>query len=100
MLHGELLEGVLDLLNPLRAVGEPEPALVTKLAEKAGVMLGAHAVWTHPDGEIALLGDSALGVAQPLERLTAYAQALGVKASAPAEPCWRRPTRSWPVRRI
>lgn len=86
MLHGELLEGVLDLLNAQRAVGEPEPALAAKLAEKAGAMLGAHAVWTHPDGEIALLGDSALGVAQPLERLTAYAEALGVKAQGPAVP--------------
>jgi uncharacterized heparinase superfamily protein len=85
MLHAELLEGVLDWLNALRAVGRPEAReLEELLAETAGAMLGAHAVWTHPDGEIALLGDSALGAAHPLAALAAYAEALGVAARSPA----------------
>jgi uncharacterized heparinase superfamily protein len=49
-------------------------------------MLGAHAVWTHPDGEIALLGDSALGVALPLRALADYAKALGIEPREPAQP--------------
>jgi hypothetical protein len=80
MIHAELLEGVLDLLNAMRSVAAPQSP---QLAAKAGAMLGAHAVWTHPDGEIALLGDSAFGVAHPLARLTPYAEALGVKAEGP-----------------
>jgi uncharacterized heparinase superfamily protein len=87
MLHAELLEGVLDLLNALRSVpGPASDGLETLLVEKAAAMLGAHAVWTHPDGEIALLGDSALGAAHPLATLAAYAGALGVPARAPARP--------------
>lgn len=80
MVHAELLEGLLDLLNAMRSAGAPESP---QLAAKAAAMLGAHAVWTHPDGEIALLGDSAFGVAHTLGRLTQHAEALGVKAEGP-----------------
>ena len=87
LLHAALLEGVLDLLNTLRSAPGFAPAeLEALLAEKAGAMLGAHAVWTHPDGEIALLGDSALGAAPPLAALAAYAAALGVAVRKPARP--------------
>jgi uncharacterized heparinase superfamily protein len=87
LLHAELLEGVLDLLNALRsAPGRAGGELEARLAEQAGAMLAAHAVWTHPDGEIALLGDSALGAAPPLAALAAYARALGVAARTPARP--------------
>jgi uncharacterized heparinase superfamily protein len=47
-------------------------------------MLGALAVYTHPDGEIALFGDSAFGIAQRPDTLVGYAGALGVRARAPA----------------
>ncbi len=87
MLHAELLAALLDLLNALRAAPGAAPAeLEEQLARKAAAMLGAHAVWTHPDGEIALLGDSWLGVAPPVRELAAYAKALGV---APLEPAQR-----------
>jgi uncharacterized heparinase superfamily protein len=87
MLHAELLEGLLDLVNALRAVpGRASRELEALLVEKAGAMLGAHAVWTHPDGEIALLGDSALGAAHPLAVLSTYAAALGVPARPPPRP--------------
>jgi len=86
MIHADLLEGVLDLLNMQRSAGAAESSLAARLVASASAMLGAHAVWTHPDGEIALLGDSALGIAHPLARLTAYAERLGVKPEGPALP--------------
>jgi uncharacterized heparinase superfamily protein len=87
MLHGELLAALLDLLNALRAApGVAPPELEEALARTAAAMLGAHAVWTHPDGEIALLGQSWLGVAPLAAELAAYAKALGV---APLEPAQR-----------
>lgn len=85
MLHAALLEGVLDGVNALRSVGRPDSGeLEALLVATAGAMLGAHAVWTHPDGEIALLGDSALHAAHPLAVLAAYAESLGVAARGPA----------------
>jgi len=88
MYHALLLENVLDLLNFARAsdgsrarAGEP---LLTDLAACARRMLGAQRVWLHPDGEIALLADSALGVAQPAGQLERYAEALDVVAEGPA----------------
>lgn len=85
-LHGELLAGLLDLLNALRAAPGVAPAELTEaLREKAAAMLGAHAVWTHPDGEVALLGDSALGVALPLRGLADYAKALGIEPREPPQ---------------
>jgi hypothetical protein len=86
MLHAELLVVLLDLLNALRAApGAAAAELDEQLARKAAAMLGAHAVWTHPDGEIALLGDSWLGVAPPVHELVAYAKALGVAKLEPAQ---------------
>lgn len=86
MIHAELLAALLDLLNALRAAPEVAPAeLAEQLARTAAAMLGAHAVWVHPDGEIALFGDSTLGVAPRLEELAAYAKALGVAPAAPAQ---------------
>jgi uncharacterized heparinase superfamily protein len=86
MIHAELLSALLDLLNAFRAAPGVAPAeLEEQLARTAGAMLGAHAVWVHPDGEIALLGDSTLGVAPRLDELGAYAKALGVSPQAPAQ---------------
>ena len=86
MIHAELLSTLLDLLNALRtAPGVAPAALEEQLAATAGAMLGAHAVWVHPDGEIALLGDSTLGVAPRLDELAAYAKALGVSPRGPAQ---------------
>ncbi len=79
MIHGELLAVMLDLLNALRAAPGVAPAELDALLERStAAMLAAHAVWSHPDGEVALLGDSALGVALPVRELVAYAKALGV----------------------
>jgi len=86
MLHAELLAVLLDLLNAFRAAPGIAPAEVeAQVTRTVGAMLGAHAVWVHPDGEIALLGDSTLGVAPRLDALAAYAKALGVAPQGPAQ---------------
>lgn len=86
MYHALLLENVLDLINvDASAPARVPPALAAQLRDTAARMLGALAVLTHPDGEIALLGDSAFGIAQPPARLLAYASALGIEPAAPKE---------------
>lgn len=86
MYHGLLLENVLDLVNADASAPSRIPReLAAQLRETAARMLGALAVVTHPDGEIALFGDSAFGIAQPPARLAEYAAALGIAAAAPEE---------------
>jgi uncharacterized heparinase superfamily protein len=85
MYHSLLLEHLLDLVN----LAESAPArlseqLLSLLRAKAGQMIGALQVWTHPDGEIALFGDSAFGIAQTPRGLEHYAAGLGVEAAGPA----------------
>lgn len=85
MYHALLLENLLDLLNLVRAApGRAPAALEAALREASARMLGALRVYTHPDGEIALFADSALGVAHPPAALAGYARALSVEARAPA----------------
>jgi hypothetical protein len=84
MYHALLLENLLDLVN----VAGSAPARVSEdllalLRAKAGRMLGAARVWTHPDGEIALFGDSAFGIAHTPEELERYAEGLGIEAVGP-----------------
>jgi hypothetical protein len=84
MYHSLLLESLLDLVNAVTSVpGRAPERLISVLRAKAGQMLGALRVWTHPDGEIALFGDSAFGIAQTPADLERYAAALGVEASEP-----------------
>ncbi len=87
MYHSLVLESLCDLANVAAASGERAPeALVRTLRDTIARMLGALAVLTHPDGEIALFGDSAFGIAHPPGALAAYAAALGIAASGPARP--------------
>lgn len=84
MYHSLLLENLMDLLNLARAVPDRAPAdLVRDLEDCASRMLAALRVWTHPDGEIALFGDSAFGIAQVPSALAAYGSALGVAPRGP-----------------
>ena len=86
MYHSLLLENLLDLLNLARAVPERAPAeLVRDLEDCASRMLAALGVWTHPDGGIALFGDSAFGIAQLPSTLVAYGAALGVTPRGPRQ---------------
>ncbi|MED5261179.1 MAG: heparinase II/III family protein [Myxococcota bacterium] len=89
MYHSLLLENVLDLLNLSRAApGRAPRELDAHLEETAARMRGALAVWTHPDGQIALLSDSAFAIAQAPARLHAYAEALGVREEPPQRGGW------------
>jgi len=87
MYHALLLENVLDLFNLASAVPErAQRSLIDGLEAAATRMLAAHRLWTHPDGEIALLGDSAFDIAHPPKELEAYATSLGITVQTPAEP--------------
>jgi len=84
MYHSLLLESVLDLANVAAAApGRAPSGLVESLRETAGRMLGALAVWTQPDGEIALFGDSAFRVAQSTASLASYGAALDIAPRGP-----------------
>ena len=79
MYHSVLLGHVLDVLAIAQAVGSRAPAkLVDGLSATAARALSALSVVTHPDGRIALLGDSAFGIAAEPEELRRYARSLGV----------------------
>ena len=86
MYHALMLENVLDLLNWVRAGDRAPHGLEAQLTDVAARMLGALAVYRHPDGEIALFADSALGIAHAPGVLEAYAAALGVEARGPERP--------------
>jgi uncharacterized heparinase superfamily protein len=64
-----------DLLATLPATNDRQ---VDETTEIIGRAIAALAVVQHPDGELALFNDSALGVASPLDRLRELASRLGV----------------------
>ncbi|MCH2187423.1 heparinase II/III family protein, partial [Myxococcota bacterium] len=79
MYHALLFENVLDLLNLAEASDSMVPdGMVLELQTVARRMRGALAMMCHPDGEIALFADSALGIAQRPSDLEDYADRLGV----------------------
>ena len=84
MYHALVLEDVLDLLNAARCWPERMPSeLVERLRAAAPVMLRWLGCLCHPDGDIALFNDSALGVAASRDELAAYAARLGLAAADP-----------------
>lgn len=85
MYHAIFLEDLLDLLNAGNAYpGRIDTAVVAHWREVAGRMLGWMAALNHPDGEISLFNDAAIGIAPPPTELSAYAARLGVAVLAPA----------------
>ena len=87
MYHGLLLENLLDLLNLVRARPERVPdGLLEALETTAAAALGALSVWRHPDGEIALFGDSGFGIAQAPDSLVEYGRVLGLTPRPPRTP--------------
>jgi len=93
MYHAALLEGVLDVLNLCRAAPERAPrGLAAALERKAGPMLRALAILTHPDGRIALFADAAYGVAAETADLRAYARRLGVAWGGVSGDAFRGPS--------
>ena len=69
-----VLEDVLDVLNVARA----SDRTAGLLAECAESMLGWMADIVHPDGEVPLFNDAALGMAPRPKELVAYAKRLGL----------------------
>jgi uncharacterized heparinase superfamily protein len=79
MYHAILLADVLDLLNLAAAYpGKMAPGLIEALQGKARAMLEWLAAMVHPDGQIALFNDSAIGIAPTLDELAAYAARIGL----------------------
>lgn len=79
MYHALLLESLLDLLNLACATPDRAPAgLVESLRGTATRMLAALEAWTHPDGRIALFGDSGFDIAAEPLALRQYAECLDV----------------------
>lgn len=75
MYHAIVLEDILDLVNVHRTYGMGVPSTMLNTASKMLYWLEA---MTHPDGEIALFNDSAIGVAANFEALLSYAIRLGI----------------------
>ncbi|MCK9202618.1 MAG: heparinase II/III family protein [Gallionella sp.] len=83
MYHAIILEDLLDLIQlALCWPSVVDAALVTKWRLQAGLMLHWLAAMTHPNGEIALFNDAAMGIAPNSAALAAYGAALGLDAPA------------------
>jgi uncharacterized heparinase superfamily protein len=81
MYHAIFLEDLLDLVNAAgHWPGRVPAAQVAGWREAAARMLRWLQGMTHPDGQIALFNDAALGVAPDLAALQAYAARLGIAA--------------------
>lgn len=82
MYHALALEDVLDLINLFAAFPDVVlgqwHSLATVLPETAGRMRRWLGAMCHPDGEIALFNDAALGIAPCRAELDAYAVRLGL----------------------
>jgi uncharacterized heparinase superfamily protein len=87
MYHALALEDLLDLLNAAGAwPGQMPASLGASLRRAAPDMLRWLACMSHPDGDIALLNDSALGVAPSWRELGAYAERLALPPALPRGP--------------
>ena len=79
MYHSIMLMDLLDLINIVRAYQKPEVnKLATDWGNTAEKMVGWLQAMCHPDGEISLFNDAAMGVAPPPVKLFQYAESLSV----------------------
>lgn len=82
MYHALALEDMLDLINLTRrfdvAPSPREHGLVSIWAERIGPMIDWLHTMCHPDGEIALFNDAAMGIAPAPAEIFAYAERLGL----------------------
>ncbi|MFH0726545.1 MAG: alginate lyase family protein [Pseudomonadota bacterium] len=77
MYHAMILEDCLDLLNLLAGVDAAGiPALRQRLRRKVESMLVFMSAMAHPDGDISLFNDAALGIEAPPAALTDYFERL------------------------
>ena len=90
MYHAMILEDCLDLLN--LGLGTGDRGLNQKLMKKIRSMLRFLGGMIHPDGEIVLFNDAALGIEPTYAVLADYFERLtGEKAKAPDTPYWSFP---------
>lgn len=73
--HALAVEDVLDLINLSRTFGEVEPNL--PLDDNVDAMLLWLLGMSHPDGQIGLFNDAAIGIAPGNDELLSYAARLG-----------------------
>lgn len=76
MYHAMLLEDVLDLLNILPKTAADQRALRSRLIGCAQNMIVFLSAMTHPDGQVALFNDAALGIEHPIDTLAGYFAAI------------------------
>jgi uncharacterized heparinase superfamily protein len=77
MYHAMILEDCLDLLNIMNGLNlEEVQTLRQQLRKKAEAMLIFLSSMTHPDGDIALFNDAALGIEARLDALADYFERL------------------------
>lgn len=87
MYHALALEDMLDLWNGMQAcrglISAADAAWIDGQEGRIGSMRAWLDVMTHPDGEIALFNDAAIGIAPPPAELDGYARRLGFPALPP-----------------
>ncbi len=93
MYHSMILEDCLDLLNVCESNYLPVfQALASDLKEPIRNMVHFLAGMCHPDGQIGLFNDAALGIeSAPSDLFTYYEQSTGDKVEKPKPPCWSFP---------
>ncbi len=85
MYHSLVLEDILDLINLFNAYRSEEQACIRtlepSLRASAAAMLGWLSAMVHPDGDIALFNDAAIGVGPSYASLAGYGASLGVRGN-------------------
>lgn len=76
MYHCIVTQDALDVVNLLQATPAAPQNLRTLFEAKARAAIDFLGDMLHPDGEIALFNDAALGIALPSDRLRAYGEAV------------------------
>jgi uncharacterized heparinase superfamily protein len=82
MYHSIILEDVLDCINAMRTYQLGDPELRERLSRTASSMLDLLRDILHDDDELPFFNDTALGITPAPDELTAYAERLGIAASA------------------
>jgi len=86
MYHSIALEDLLDIYNLLLTYSNVNPDKFLSLNNKLVILIESMQCWLnimcHPDGEIGLFNDAAIGIAPSLSELSRYALDLGFQSSA------------------
>lgn len=93
MYHAMILEDCLDLLNLCRKESRRDLSMLAGRLRGVTVAMTTHLLgMRHPDGEIALFNDAAIGIEAAPAELSAYCQRLTeLRVPEPSGPCWSFP---------